>query len=148
MSLVGCDSRENYRVAEEMYGKDQTLALRLISGMCGLSGEPLRETGDDSVSLWRMPAQQVAAESLSSERQTPVIQEANANLQEEALEPRLLGRLASTWCNPQLLRCSFAIFSPECPVQMVEHMMGAWFRQRQVPATREYPGFAARGSAV
>lgn len=31
---------------------------------------------------------------------------------------------------------------------MVEHMMGAWFRQRQVPATREYPGFAARGSAL
>ncbi|UKZ65322.1 uncharacterized protein TrAtP1_006515 [Trichoderma atroviride] len=80
--------------------------------------------------------QQIAAESLSSERQTLV----NANLQEEVLEPRLVGVLGG---NRQLLRCSFATLSPGCPVQMVEHMMGAWFRQRQVPATREYPGFAA-----
>ncbi|KAL9480039.1 hypothetical protein ACSS6W_004825 [Trichoderma asperelloides] len=51
MSLSACDSRENLGVAEEMHGKDQALALRLISGMCGLSGESLRETGDASASL-------------------------------------------------------------------------------------------------
>lgn len=42
-----------------------------------------------------MPAQQIAAESLSSERQTPVIKEANANLQEEVLGPRLLGEFGT-----------------------------------------------------
>lgn len=40
-----------------------------------------------------MPAQQIAAVSLSSGRHTPVIKEANANLQEEVLEPRLLGEV-------------------------------------------------------
>lgn len=88
--------------------------------------------------------QQMAAESLSSERQMLVMDEANANLQEEVLEPRLVGVLGATRSYYVVL----LIFWPECPVQMVEHMMGAWFRQRQVPATREYPGFAARGSAL
>lgn len=78
----------------ERSNRDQALALRLISGMLGLSGEPLCITGEFASARppWSgMPA--ISTVMLQSERKKPVITDQNGKRREkkEALEPRLVG---------------------------------------------------------